>query len=190
MAEQWFQLRFYLCYILLLLIFLDRLLFCLNNKWPLVRVQYLFEFAIKKEVQESIPVGCVPPACQPYMFWWPPLGVSSGGWVFSDRSHVWGGGWIPPEYSSWQVPCLGVSTHSPTWDLKRGGVDTHLPPPNGTWETVGKRSVRILLECFLVIECTYHKAIYINNNTLYQIKVHAEAFWKRCGTNVCQVKWG
>ena len=34
----------------------------------------------KKEVQESIPVGCVPPACQPYMFWWPPLGVSSGGY--------------------------------------------------------------------------------------------------------------
>ena len=27
--------------------------------------------------QESIPDGCVPPACQPYVFWWLPLGVSN-----------------------------------------------------------------------------------------------------------------
>ena len=33
--------------------------------------------------QESIPVGCILPACQPYVFRWPPLGVSTGG-----RSHV------------------------------------------------------------------------------------------------------
>ena len=26
-----------------------------------------------------IPGGCAPPACQPYVFWWPLLGVSSGG---------------------------------------------------------------------------------------------------------------
>ena len=28
--------------------------------------------------QDSIPVGCIPSACQPYMLWWPPLGVSTG----------------------------------------------------------------------------------------------------------------
>ena len=32
---------------------------------------------IKK--QESIPVGCVPPTCKPYVFWWPPLGLSIRG---------------------------------------------------------------------------------------------------------------
>ena len=31
--------------------------------------------------QESIPVECIPPACQPYVFWWPPLGVSTSGRV-------------------------------------------------------------------------------------------------------------
>ena len=31
-----------------------------------------------KYKQDSIPVGCVPPACQPYVFWWPPLDVSKG----------------------------------------------------------------------------------------------------------------
>ena len=29
--------------------------------------------------QESIPVGCVPPACQLNVLWWPPLGVSTQG---------------------------------------------------------------------------------------------------------------
>ena len=29
-------------------------------------------------IEESIPVGCVPPPCQPYMFWWLP-DVSTGG---------------------------------------------------------------------------------------------------------------
>ena len=28
--------------------------------------------------QERIQVGCLPPACQLYVFWWPPLGVSAG----------------------------------------------------------------------------------------------------------------
>ena len=28
---------------------------------------------------ESIPVGCVLPAYQPYLFWWLPLGVGTGG---------------------------------------------------------------------------------------------------------------
>ena len=29
--------------------------------------------------QDSTPVGCIPPACQPYVFQWPPLDVSTGG---------------------------------------------------------------------------------------------------------------
>ena len=33
-------------------------------------------------IQECIPVGCILSACQPYMFRWPPLDVSTG----------WGGG--------------------------------------------------------------------------------------------------
>ena len=31
-------------------------------------------------------VECIPPACQPYMLWWQPLGVSTGGGYL--RSHV------------------------------------------------------------------------------------------------------
>ena len=61
--------------------------------------------------QESIPVGCVPPACQPYIFWWPPLGVSTR--VVSTNT--------------WQVPCLEgrviVSTHP------RGTLHPWAPPP-------------------------------------------------------------
>ena len=29
--------------------------------------------------QESLPVGCIPPVCQLYVFWWPLLGVSTRG---------------------------------------------------------------------------------------------------------------
>ena len=40
------------------------------------------KYTAKYSKQESIPVGCVPPACQPDMFWWPPLGVrTGGGWL-------------------------------------------------------------------------------------------------------------
>ena len=31
----------------------------------------------KNKQQDSIPVGCVPRACQPYVLRWPPLGVSN-----------------------------------------------------------------------------------------------------------------
>ena len=27
--------------------------------------------------QDNIPVGCLPPVCQPYLFWCPPLDVST-----------------------------------------------------------------------------------------------------------------
>ena len=30
----------------------------------------------KQMIQESIGVGCVPPACEPYVFRWPSLGVN------------------------------------------------------------------------------------------------------------------
>ena len=40
--------------------------------------------------RESILVGCVPPACQPYVFRWPPLNISMG-WGIGYRSHVGGG---------------------------------------------------------------------------------------------------
>ena len=54
------------------------------------------------EKQDSTPVGCVPPACQPYVFRWPPLGVSTGGGP--------------------QVPCLG---------RRREGVGSLFPCPGG-----------------------------------------------------------
>ena len=39
--------------------------------------------------QENIPVGCVLPACQPYLFWWTPLGVSTGGGRGTYTYHPW-----------------------------------------------------------------------------------------------------
>ena len=34
-----------------------------------------------KNQQENIPVECVPPVCQLYVFQWPPLDASTGGGV-------------------------------------------------------------------------------------------------------------
>ena len=34
---------------------------------------------LMRQQQESIPVGCVPPTCQLYVFWWRLLGVSTMG---------------------------------------------------------------------------------------------------------------
>ena len=81
-------------------------------------------------LQESVPVGYVPPACQSYMFWWPPLGISTGvvvgipvnkfKQVSSDnhqmlvaggdrylRSQVWVGGY--PHLPGYPLHPLGVS---------------------------------------------------------------------------------
>ena len=42
--------------------------------------------------QESIPVEWVPPACQPHT-WWPPLGVSNGGYPWYEGYHPTKGIW-------------------------------------------------------------------------------------------------
>ena len=57
-----------------------------------------------KMQQESIPVGCIPSACQPYMFWWPPLGVSNREWV-------------PPWLQLW---VLTPGCSPPSWVLTPG----------------------------------------------------------------------
>ena len=70
--------------------------------------------------QESIPVGCIPQTCQRYMFWWPPLGVSSGG-EYPPQVLI-------PMYSplSTRLPLVlippGSSPLSTSWE----------PPPPGT----------------------------------------------------------
>ena len=47
--------------------------------------------------QDSIPVGCLPPACQPYVFQWPLLDVSTDKGRVCPRSDVrWGGGGTLP----------------------------------------------------------------------------------------------
>ena len=60
--------------------------------------------ARKQLNKKAFEVGCILPACQLYMFWWPPLGVSSRGWVslgpyterwVPSRSHVQGVGTTP-----------------------------------------------------------------------------------------------
>ena len=42
-------------------------------------IKQVFMDSINTE-QDSIPVGCIPPASQPYVFWWSLLDVSTGGW--------------------------------------------------------------------------------------------------------------
>ena len=47
-----------------------------NGMRPLSRSNFFHFHAVfgkKIAKQDSIPVGCVPPACQMYVFWWPPL---------------------------------------------------------------------------------------------------------------------
>ena len=56
----------------------------------------LLHFLLLYYKQESIPVGCVPPACQPNV-WWPPLAVSSGGWGGYDPRGYDPGGYDPGE---------------------------------------------------------------------------------------------
>ena len=74
--------------------------------------------------QESIPVGSVPTACQAYVFWLPPLDVSTGeGWlgpqvnkfeqVSSDDHQMSVAGRDP------QIGCLGWGEGSPS--LMSGG---------------------------------------------------------------------
>ena len=87
--------------------------------------------------QESIPVEYVPSACQPYMFWWLPLGVSSRGWVSQVQCPVGGypllagptsgRGWVPTRWTyspPLNPPTLGYSPPSPRHTHPRG-----YPPP-------------------------------------------------------------
>ena len=67
-------------------------------------------------IQDSIQVGCVPPACQPYVFWWPPLGVGPGGGRYP-RSQVPGGGTHPQSHVC-KYPLISVVTSSGSGSLK------------------------------------------------------------------------
>ena len=66
---------------------------CINNKQfhfsMIWKRAHIFRTCFISIEQESIPVGCVSSACQPYVFWWPFLGGGEGtsshaSW---DRSH-------------------------------------------------------------------------------------------------------
>ena len=73
--------------------------------------------------EESIPVGCIQPACQLNVLWWLPLGVSTGGGISLDL------GYPPPPHhypldiltlpSPWTYPPLPGHTHPPL--VTRGG---------------------------------------------------------------------
>ena len=120
--------------------------------------------------QESISVGCVPPACQPYVFrwlplrtggkgegevswneqvwtgfwWWPPA-VSSRGWV-SWNDQVWTGlQWWPPDFSSGKGEGMGI-----LGPMSRGG---------GGYHRSHIQVVRYILPCDLshdAFDVTYH----------------------------------
>ena len=71
------------------------------------------------------------PACQPYLFWWPPLAVSTGR---GEGLGIWRrvGIPIPPEIPT----CHG---YLPSWDTYPSGYllpwDTYPPPPpDGIWD--------------------------------------------------------
>ena len=97
-----------------------------------------------KVQQESIPVGCVVPTFQPYVFWWLPLAVSTSGGQYHvreyPRSHVQGNGggytmgpggvhthpqtFSPPGHTHQDI--LTFWTYSPPWR-------TLLPASNTWW---------------------------------------------------------
>ena len=53
------------------------------------------------QVVTSIPVGRILPICQPYIFWWPPLNVSTSEVGRSSSEQVWTGlQWWPPDVST------------------------------------------------------------------------------------------
>ena len=90
---------------------------------------------MKKTRQESIAVGCVPPACQPYMFWWLPLGVSTSGWLGILGEGILGGGmysqvWYPPPRipTSPGIPAPGIPTPSDTYPTGYLQSLVYLPP--------------------------------------------------------------
>ena len=62
---------------------IDLIKICMNSCTEYFCKGFLWGYTFKLHKiylkQESIPVGCVQPACQLYMFWWLPLGVTSGG---------------------------------------------------------------------------------------------------------------
>ena len=117
--------------------------------------------------EESIPVGCIPSACEPYVFWYPPIGVSSRrGCLSQGRARY------RPQTKFGQGNIFAPVCHS----VHRGGIcliaywDTHREPPTPgsrhlPWsrytpipfqpqcmlgDTGNKRAVCILLECNLV----------------------------------------
>ena len=69
--------------------------------------------------QESIPVGCVPPACQPYVLQWPPLHVRTVGKPSSEQ--VWIClQWWPLDVSSRGVPRSHVWRVTPMFQCIMG----------------------------------------------------------------------
>ena len=75
------------------------------------------------------------------------------GWVFLDPCHFFG------VSSSGTMSPLGVISREralltpQTWDLEGWGGGTQPDRHGIQWDTVNKRTVRILLECFLLIGC-------------------------------------
>ena len=78
--------------------------------------EQIISFPETDNEQESVPVGCVPHACQPHMFWLLPLGVSIGGGLR-----------VP------QVPCPEWVGMDIPWDLEYPPMDipTPLVTPGG-----------------------------------------------------------
>ena len=98
---------------------------------------------MKKTRQESIAVGCVPPACQPYMFWWLPLGVSTSGWVGILGEGILGRGYVsqvwyplPRIPTSPGIPPLGYLPPQDTYPTGYLQSLVYLPPGIPTNEDI------------------------------------------------------
>ena len=78
---------------------------------------------------ENIPVRCALPACQPYMFWWLPLGVSTSG----------NGGWV--SQVPWYTHTYGHTHFTPPGHTAHLDIaPRHIPHPSGhtptpSWHT-------------------------------------------------------
>ena len=68
--------------------------FVVPSHRPLILLQNTLRVWVQVQ-QDSIPVGRIPPACQLYVFLWPPLDVSTSGDGVGLRSDVWGREGVP-----------------------------------------------------------------------------------------------
>ena len=153
-------------------------------------------------LQESIPVGCVPPACQPYMFWLLPLDASSSCWVPTHPMYSPPWGTQPQilthEYSSFS-PVLSpqiltswvLNPWVPPWVLT-SWYSTHEYPLTPESYTTGRVMFSLIfisqhLRQYIITSYTISRDLCSRNLTSeFYVQHQKTSFLLRCHQCLCQ----